>query len=73
LNWLEQYLLAERIKDAEVWQALRKRQWVFRNPTLVRLLERIERNFGRMQSLSGWMELFSLIGRRIREQSPNRS
>jgi glycosyltransferase involved in cell wall biosynthesis len=73
LNWLERYLLAERIKDSELWQALRKRQWVFRNPTLVRLLGRIERNFGRMQSLSGWIELFSSIGRRIREQSPNRS
>ena len=73
LNWLEQYLFAEGIKNPELWRALRKRQWVCRNPTLVRLSERIERNLGRMQTSSGWMELFSSIGRRIREQPPTRS
>jgi glycosyltransferase involved in cell wall biosynthesis len=59
LNWLEQYLLAERIKDSELWRALRKRQWLLCHPTMDHLLERIERNLRRMRSLSGWMELFS--------------
>ena len=59
LNWLEQYLLAERIKDSELWRALTKRQWLLRHPAVDHLLERIERNLGRMKSLSGWMELFS--------------
>jgi glycosyltransferase involved in cell wall biosynthesis len=59
LNWLEQYLLAEGIKDSELWRALTKRQWLLRHPTVDHLLERIERNLVRMKSLSGWMELFS--------------
>jgi glycosyltransferase involved in cell wall biosynthesis len=59
LNWLEAHLSAERIKNSELWQALRKRQWRCRHPTLNHLLERIERNLIRMKSLCGWMELFS--------------
>jgi glycosyltransferase involved in cell wall biosynthesis len=59
LNWLEAYLSAEGIKNSELWRALRKRQWPYRHPTLHHLLERVERNLGRMKSLSGWMELFS--------------
>jgi glycosyltransferase involved in cell wall biosynthesis len=73
LNWLEAYLSAQGIRNPELWRALRKRQWACRHPTLDHLLERIERNLGRMKSLSGWMELFSCVGRRIREQSQYRS
>jgi glycosyltransferase involved in cell wall biosynthesis len=73
LNWLETYLSAEGIKNSELWRALRKRQWSYRHPTLDHLLVCIERNLGRMKRLSGWMELFSSVGRRIREQSQYRS
>jgi glycosyltransferase involved in cell wall biosynthesis len=72
LNWLETYLLAEGIKSSEIWRALRKRQWSCRHPTLDHLLVRVERNLVRMKSLSGWMELFSSLGRRIQQHSPNR-
>jgi glycosyltransferase involved in cell wall biosynthesis len=68
LNWLEQYLFAEGIKNPELWRPLRKRQWLCRHPTLSPLIKRIERNLGRMKSLSGWMELLSSVNRRIREQ-----
>jgi glycosyltransferase involved in cell wall biosynthesis len=73
LNWLETYLLAEGIKNSELLRALRKREWLCRHPTLEQLLVRVERNLVRMKSLSGWMELFSSLDRRIRQQSPNRS
>jgi glycosyltransferase involved in cell wall biosynthesis len=69
LSWLEAHLLAEGIKTSELWRALRKKQWLCRHPTLDHLLVRIERNLVRMKSWSGWMELFSSVGRRIRQQS----
>jgi glycosyltransferase involved in cell wall biosynthesis len=59
LNWLEAYLSAQRITNSELWRALRIRQWQYRHPTLYHLLVRLRRNFGRMKSPSGWMELFS--------------
>jgi len=50
LNWLEAYLTAQGIKNAEVWRALRKKQWPYRHPILSHLLEQIQRNIGRTKS-----------------------
>lgn len=68
LNWLKTYLFAEGIENSELLRALRKRRWLCRHPTLSTLIKRVDRNLGRMKSLSGWMELLSSVGRRIREQ-----
>jgi glycosyltransferase involved in cell wall biosynthesis len=38
LNWLDQYLTKQGIKDAEVWEALREKQRPYRKPVLYGLL-----------------------------------
>ncbi|MBD2519714.1 glycosyltransferase [Nostoc sp. FACHB-973] len=37
LNWLDQYLTEQKIKDTEVWQALQKQLWGYRHPILSKL------------------------------------
>ena len=37
LRWLAEYLSAQGVQDGEVWQALRKKRWRYRHPTLSRL------------------------------------
>ncbi len=39
LNWLAKYLSEQKVKNTEVWQALRKALWPYRHPRLYRLLE----------------------------------
>jgi len=41
LGWLEKYLVEQDIEDAELWAALRKKQWRYRHPKLNRLVGRI--------------------------------
>ncbi len=36
LNWLEQYLSQQGVKDAQVWQAIEKALWRYRHPFLYR-------------------------------------
>jgi hypothetical protein len=40
LNWVEEYLSKEKIKDNEVWQALRKELRPYRHPILSHLFGR---------------------------------
>jgi len=42
LNWLENYMTKQNIKDAEVWQALREQKWPYQYPALY-LLKRINK------------------------------
>jgi glycosyltransferase involved in cell wall biosynthesis len=42
LNWLVRYLSEQGVKDVEVWQALRKKRWRYRHPTLYRLLVQMQ-------------------------------
>jgi glycosyltransferase involved in cell wall biosynthesis len=42
LAWLESYLLAHRIRDADVWRALRKKRRRYRHPDLYRVLQRTQ-------------------------------
>lgn len=43
LNWLEKYLSAQGIQDAQVWDALQKALWVYRYPILFKLKGLAER------------------------------
>ena len=49
LRWLEDYLLAERIKDPEVWKALEKKRRRYRFPRLSPLLERAQHHLERIK------------------------
>ncbi len=42
LRWLAGYLSEHGVKDIEVWQALRKKRWRYRHPTLYRLLVKMK-------------------------------
>ncbi|MBF2004218.1 MAG: glycosyltransferase family 2 protein [Chlorogloeopsis fritschii C42_A2020_084] len=42
LNWLEQYLLQQKIQDAEVWQVLKEQLWPYRHPFLYRLSRKVK-------------------------------
>jgi len=41
LNWLEKYLLDQRAKDCEIWEALQSELWPHRHPFLNHLLARL--------------------------------
>lgn len=43
LNWLQEYLSRQGVKDGEVWTALRKELWRYRHPHLHRLLGQVKR------------------------------
>jgi len=51
LRWLEGYLLAEGIKDREVWNALEKKRMRYRFPRLAPLLERAQHHVERIKKL----------------------
>jgi glycosyltransferase involved in cell wall biosynthesis len=71
LKWLESHLFREGIQNIELWRALKQKQWRSRHPTLAHLLQRVERNLGRVRSRSGWMEIFSSLSRRMRAHPSN--
>ena len=47
LNWLEEYLLQEKITDPTVWEALRICRWRLRHPFLARVQRGFRRLLGR--------------------------
>ncbi|WP_416672255.1 glycosyltransferase family 2 protein [Egbenema bharatensis] len=49
LIWLEQYLSEQKIKDPEVWKALKKAIWPYRHPRIVRLLATLKHLTERLQ------------------------
>ncbi|GET35676.1 glycosyltransferase family 2 protein [Microseira wollei] len=51
LNWLENYLSAHKIQDAQVWKALKNALLAYRNPTLFKLKKLTERWLGRIGGL----------------------
>lgn len=58
LNWVEEYLSKQGVKDPEVWQSLRHALWPYRHPRLYRLRESY-RHFKKQIK-----ELVKLVGRR---------
>lgn len=48
LNWLEAYLSEEGVKDAAIWQALRRTLWPYRHPLLHALSQRVGRFTGQV-------------------------
>jgi hypothetical protein len=48
LNWLQAYLSEEGVKDAAIWQALRRTLWPYRHPLLYTLSQRVGRFAGRV-------------------------
>jgi glycosyltransferase involved in cell wall biosynthesis len=51
LNWLENYLSAQKIQDAQVWKALNNALLAYRNPTLFKLKKMIDRSNGQIRGL----------------------
>jgi glycosyltransferase involved in cell wall biosynthesis len=43
LNWVEDYLSQQGVKDAEIWQALQKQLWPYQHPRLYSLLYPLQR------------------------------
>jgi glycosyltransferase involved in cell wall biosynthesis len=43
LKWLEEYFIAQRVMDQDLWNDLRKELWPYRHPILYRLSEIINR------------------------------
>jgi glycosyltransferase involved in cell wall biosynthesis len=60
LNWVEEYLSKQGVKDPEVWKSLRKAKWPYRHPTLNRLLEIYRHFFNPIQ----WHGLMIFIAKR---------
>jgi glycosyltransferase involved in cell wall biosynthesis len=52
LDWLAGHLSRESITDAQLWTALRKKRWRYRQPTLFRLLDRGQRRVRQLKTLS---------------------
>jgi glycosyltransferase involved in cell wall biosynthesis len=52
LQWLEEYLSAQTVTDAEIWSALRAALWPYRHPVLSRLAERAHHVEARLAALT---------------------
>jgi glycosyltransferase involved in cell wall biosynthesis len=53
LDWLENYLSEEGVKDREVWWAIRQEYWRYNHP---RFFYFFRRNRGNLQRLERWLE-----------------
>jgi glycosyltransferase involved in cell wall biosynthesis len=42
LNWVEQYLVQQTLKNSELWQVIQKELWSYRHPFLHRISKRFE-------------------------------
>lgn len=51
LNWLEEYLLKQGVKDIEIWKALQKELWPYSHPILYPLLRRAHHLVGEIKGL----------------------
>lgn len=73
LRWLEEYLLAQGVKDAAIWRALHKALWPYRHPFLHGLAERAQR----LRQEVGWLKhtaqiMSNKLGRWIARKSTGR-
>jgi glycosyltransferase involved in cell wall biosynthesis len=51
LNWLEQYLIGQKVKHKEVWQTLQEQLWPYRYPILSKLTKRAQSFVGQIKAL----------------------
>jgi glycosyltransferase involved in cell wall biosynthesis len=54
LNWLEEYLSKQKVRNTDVWDVLQKELWSYRHPTLHRLLGGLQKS---MKQSKGLMQL----------------
>lgn len=51
LNWLEEYMSGQQVRNDEVWKALRRELWPYRHPILQRISKRVRYRINQIEML----------------------
>jgi glycosyltransferase involved in cell wall biosynthesis len=70
LNWLAEYLTAQKVADPELWKPLRKELWPYRHPILYQLLATVQQVRGMTRALKLTARRNS--GKHLTDESPER-